>query len=198
MHGAKTLLSLLVMVWLAGCAFPTKMPQALYYRHSPQEVIIVGKFEIDPPIDTEHEQDTQWNVIGDGAILNHVAMATGAAPIDDHPQNFPMAAWKNYINAEWGETFVLAAPRQRVYLNGGMMQLDMTTGSRVYFPGGLYFDAPADATAIYIGTLKYTRGDFYAIKAMKVLDEYSEASKVFKAKFGEDARLSRALMRPVN
>ena len=182
---------------LAGCALPTKMLQALYYRHSPQEVIVVGKLELDPPIDTEHEQDTQWNVIGDGAILNHVAMATSNAPSDQHPQSYPMSAWKNYIDAEWGEVFVLAAPRERVYLNGGMMQLDMATGSRVYFPGGVYFEAPADATAIYIGTLKYSRGDFYAIKSMKVLDEYAEASKVLKEKMGADATLVKALMRPV-
>lgn len=189
---------LLAVVWLAGCAFPSRMPAALYYRHSPQDVIIVGKFELDPQMDVEHEQDTRWNVIGDGAILNHVVMATASAPSDEHPESFPLSAWKNHINAEWGETFVLAAPRERVYLNGGMMQLDITTGSRVYFPGGVYFEAPTGATAIYIGTLKYTRGDFFAIKTMQVLDEYAEASKVLKEKFGESARLSKALMRPAH
>ena len=195
----RTLRALAVLLPLlaGGCALPSKMPQASLYGASPDTVIIVGKFDIDPPIDTAHEQHTQWNVIDDGAIVNRVAMATADAPSTQDPDSWPMSAWKNYISADWGATFMLSAPRQRLYLNAAMMQLDMGTGSRVWFPGGYYYDPPAGAKAVYIGTLRYSRGDFYTVKKVQVLDEYARANKAFVKRFGTDIRLHKALLRKV-
>lgn len=187
--------ALLLMGGLTGCVAP--MPEAGYYVYDEERVIVVGKLEIDPPVDVENEQSTQWNVIGDGAILNRVIVATANTPSDEHPENFPMSAWNHHINAVWGDTFMLAAPRERVYLNGAMMQLDMQSGSKVWFPGGVYFEAPAGAKAIYIGTLRYHRGDFWTIKGVEVVNEYREARELFKERFGEDAELQQALFKAV-
>jgi hypothetical protein len=61
--------------------------------------------------------------------------------------------------------------RQTTWLKGGMMQLDVMQQDRLWFPGGLYFDVPAGAKAVYIGTLRYTRNDFNTIVNMEVLDD---------------------------
>lgn len=180
---------------LAGCTLPVKLPDATSDTAPPGRVILVGKIEIDPPMEG-HEQSTEWNVIGDGAILNRISMATGPQPVPLQPNAYRMADWKDHISARWGETFIVTAPRHpRTWLRGGMMRVDMSASGEVWFPGGWYFDVPEGANAVYIGTLRYSRGDFYRIRKVEVRDEYRAALKAFREKFGAGASLNKALLR---
>ena len=63
-----------------------------------------------------------------------------------------------------GKVFFLAGKRQRTYLKGAMVNLDLIDQDRLWFPGVLYFDIPKHAQSIYLGTLRYTRNDFNEIE----------------------------------
>lgn len=139
---------------------------------SKSNVVVIGKFQLDPPLDPQLEQRTHAMVIGDGGILNRVIMATGslAEPVSTQPVK--TSDWQSAIKAQWGVPFMVEAARGRTWLRGAMTQLNVSNQERLWFPGGVYFDVPAGAKAVYIGTLKYTRDDFNTIVGMRVIDEF--------------------------
>ena len=179
---------------LTGCVLPSAMEPATSVGNAGSSMVIVGKIEIVPPLDIKYEQKTHWNVIGDDAILNKIIMATGtdAEPVDT---DLVMSQWQNAIEAELGKTFFLMGKRQRTYLKGAMGNLDVMNQDRLWFPGGLYYDIPKNADAIYVGTLRYTRDDFNTIKKVELINEYKSASKEFSGRFGKGVKLTQSLLK---
>jgi len=180
---------------LTGCVLPSAMEEASSVGKSGSSVVIVGKIEIVPPLDVKYEQRTHWNVIGDDAILNKIVMATGTDPKPVDTDNLVLSQWQDAIEAELGKVFFLTGKRQRTYLKGAMVNLDLHDQERLWFPGGLYFDIPKDADAIYLGTLRYTRNDFNEIKKVELVNEYKSASKEFSSRFGKRAMLTQSLLK---
>lgn len=196
MSSSRRWLLCLLATLLSACSWTSmSMPEASSYGYAPDRVIVVGKMELLPPVDIENEQRTHWNAPGDEAILNRVFMFTSAEPTPIDTDDVGMGDFKNSMAALWDVTFFLESTRERTYLRGGMMVLDSQSSDRVWFPGGYYYDAPKEASAIYIGTLRYTRDDFYNTKKLELIDEYNSASKQFKAKFGATAQLTKALLK---
>ena len=185
--------ALVCVVSCTACIAP--MPKAKRFAVSADDVIIVGKLEIDPPIDTEHEQKTHWNVLLDGGILNRVEVATGPDPAPVDSKQLRLSEWSDAIITKWGETFILRGDRAKTWLRGATMQLDSKSMRRVWFPGGVFYDPPSGATAVYIGTLRYSRDDFYAIRQMEIIDEYDEALQELRSALGSDVTMAKAMMR---
>ena len=150
----RTLLSIAFTAFLVGCAIPTTLPTADDLKPSASKVVVIGKFELLPPLDPEFEQKTHWNMIGDGRIVNKVLMATGDNFKPVSTSSLKMSEWQKTIEADWGKPFMIEVPRRRTWLLGGMTQLDVYSQDRLWFPGGFYFDVPEDVDAIYIGTLR--------------------------------------------
>lgn len=193
----KCISSLLLLGHLAGCSWLSySMPEAQSATVAADKVIVVGRFELDPPLDPEYEQKTHWNVAGDDAITNRLFMLTApsAAPLNtDAPS---VSDFRNNIGALWDTTFFVTGPRERTFFRGGMVILDaMSSNDRIWFPGGYYYDVPAGSSAVYIGTLRYTRGDFYKVKRVEVRDDYAKASTQFRQQFGNSATLKKSLLR---
>lgn len=193
----KCVASLLLLGTLSGCSWLSySMPAAQSAAIATDKVIVVGRFELDPPLNPEYEQKTHWNVVGDDAITNRLFMLTAphAKPLDtDTPS---LSDFRNNIGALWDTTFFMTGPRERTHFRGGMVVLDAMSGNdRIWFPGGYYYDVPANASAVYIGTLRYTRGDFYKIKRVEVRDDYATASAQFRQQFGASATLKKSLLK---
>jgi len=187
----------LVLTCLSGCSWLSySMPAAQSAAIAADKVIVVGRFELDPPLDPEYEQKTHWNVVGDDTITNRLFMLTAphAKPLDtDDPS---LSDFKNNIGALWDTTFFVTGQRERTYFRAGMVVLDaMSSNDRIWFPGGYYYDVPADASAVYIGTVRYTQGDFYKIKRVEVRDDYAKAYAQFRQQFGASATLKKSLLR---
>lgn len=180
--------------FITGCTLPSAMQKASKLEASTSSVIIVGKIELNPPIDTKYEQKTHWNVLGDDAILNKIVMATGTDPAPVNT-SITMSEWQNAIEAEQGKTFFLQTKRQRTHLKGAMITLDAINQDRIWLPGGLYFDVPKDTRAVYLGTLRYTRSDFNDIKKVEVIDEYKKTLAELKNRFGSNATMKRSLLK---
>lgn len=193
----KCVAGLLCLGSLSGCSWLSySMPAAQSAVIAADKVMVVGRFELDPPLDPEYEQKTHWNVAGDDAITNRLFMLTApdAKPLNtDAPST---SDFKNNIGALWDTTFFVTGPRERTHFRGGMVVLDaMSTNDRIWFPGGYYYDVPVGASAVYIGTVRYTRGDFYKIKRMEIRDDYAKTSAQFRQKFGTSATLSKSLLK---
>lgn len=194
MRKVRPLLAYIVLATLiSSCTFPSTMQKATKIGASPSSVIIVGKIELDPPIDNKLEQRTHWNVVGDDVILSKIVMATGTDPAPVST-SIVMSEWQNAIEAVQGKTFFLQTRRQRTYLKGAMITLDVMSQDRIWLPGGMYFDVPKDTQAVYIGTLRYTRDDFNDVKKIEVIDEYKKTLAEFKKRFGRKATMKRALL----
>jgi hypothetical protein len=177
----KRILSLLCCLVLAACALPQPLPEVTDLRAGASEVVIIGKIELVPPIDPEFEQRTHWNIIGEKRMLTRVWMATGSEYKPVNTSQLKASDFQSSLEVPWGVPFMVKAPRQRTFVNGGLFHLDVGTEAKLWFPGGYYFDVPKDAAAVYIGTLRYYRNDFNAITKVEVVDERKDIASVLKA-----------------
>lgn len=177
----KKILSLVLCLALQACALPRFMPAAADLKAGESEVIVIGKVELVPPLNPKLEQKTHWNAIGDKRILDHVMVATAGEFRPVATSKFEAADFQNTLEVQWGVPFMMKVPRQRTYVNGAVVHLDMLTQERLWFPGGYFFDVPKDAAAVYIGTLRYHRNDFNKITKVEVVDERKDVISVLKA-----------------
>lgn len=179
---------------VGGCALPTALPEAASLEPRGDRIVIVGKAVLDPPFEPELEQQTRWNVIGDGAIKNRVMISTDAEPRAVRPGSLDVSDWQGFIDARWGEYFVAELPRQTRYLNGLMVPLDVARQDYLWFPGGLVLRPPEDGNVLYVGTLRYVRNDFNEIVDIDVRDDREEALDALATRFGRrPADLTSAL-----
>lgn len=179
-------LLLLFLGVLAGCQYG--LPQV----NGPSDVwpgdrVLVGKVVLDPPL-VEGEQNI-------GERYEDFHLFTGQEAAEFTPDELGWGDFQNTIKAPVGETFYTIAPGNQAHINGGMLMLTLEMDDRLYFPGGWYYSAEAGSEALYIGTIKYTRNDFYETESVEIIDEYPQARKAFAKKFG-DMPLKKALLQP--
>lgn len=190
----KKLLALLLALLLQACATPSMLPAATDLKAGSGEVVVIGKIELVPPI-SPLEQKTHWNVIGEKRMLGHVFMATGESYKPVNTGRIDAAEFQATLEAEWGTPFMVKVVRQpRTYFNGGMTHLNVMRQEMLWFPGGLYFEVPQGAAAVYIGTLRYHRNDFNSITRVEIVDERKDIPLVLKAG-GSPAEVRSALLK---
>ena len=183
-------LLLAVALALQACAVPRALPQAEGLEAGAGEVVVIGKIELVPPLDPRYEQKSHWNVVGEKRMLDRIWMSTGAQHLPVTTSQLDASQFQASLEVPWGVPFMVRAPRQRTYLNGGVTHLDVLQQDRLWFPGGLYFDIPAGARAVYIGTLRYHRNDFNAITRMDVVDERRDIATVLKGASAAEVPIS--------
>ena len=180
---------------LAACAPAPREPLSGLESLGRDEVVLVGRVEIVPPL-RKGEQKIGGNVIGNFKDRMFLLLDDKLRPL---PQDPRVADYAGRIEAPLGGTFFVRSKAAPAYLLGGILFLEFTGSSqqRVYFPGGLRVDVKPGDRAVYVGTLRYTRDEFFEIKRTQIVDEHREAAKEFAAKFGGGATLRKALMAPV-
>lgn len=174
----KRLLAIALALLLQACATPQSFPAASDLRAGGDEVVVIGKIELVPALE-KGEQVSRWNVIGEKRMFR-VWMATGAEFKPITFGDLRASEFQNSVEADWGQPFMVKVPRRRTYLNGGVTWLDAIHAQRLWFPGGYYFDVPAGAKAVYIGTLRFHRNDFNTITRVEVVDERRDIAAVLK------------------
>lgn len=186
----KALLVAALALALQACAVPQALPEATALDAGADEVVVIGKIELVPPLDPKFEQRSHWNVVGEKRLLGRVWMSTGAEYRPITTSQLEGSQFQRSLEAQWGVPFMVKTARQRTYLNGGVTHLDVLRQERLWFPGGFYFDVPAGARAVYVGTLRYHRNDFNAITRVEVLDERRDVAAVLKGAPAADVRTS--------
>lgn len=186
----KALLVAAFALLLQACAMPQALPETTALDAGANEVVVIGKIELVPPLDPKFEQRSHWNVVGEKRLLGRVWMSTGAEYKPITTSQLEGSEFQRSLEAQWGVPFMVKTARQRTWLNGGITHLDVLRQERLWFPGGYYFDVPAGARAVYVGTLRYHRNDFNAITRVEVLDERRDIAAVLKGAPASDVRTS--------
>lgn len=198
----KNLLLIIAALVLQACAStPTAhtaedVKAQVKTKASSSKVMVIGKIELVPPID-ELEQRTHWSVIGERRVLNRIFMATGAVYKPVEHGTMKRSDFKDKIEPEWGAPFMAELPRRGTFLNGGMTYLNFVQRDMLWFPGGFYFDVPADTAAVYIGTLRFHRNDFNTITKVEVIDERGDIAVALKQEGGKPMEVRPSLLKRV-
>lgn len=158
---------------------------------APGKIVLVGKVVLDPPL----ERGEQSLGAGEKSQENLINLLTSAEQEMIDPENLRYRDYKTAIKAPLGKEFFVIAPYSQANITGAMLYLN--AGDNTYFPGGWRYAASAGDKAIYLGTIRYHRNDFYEIVGREIVDEYSKANAEFMKKFGTSMKLKKALLRPV-
>jgi hypothetical protein len=187
----RLLLPLLVVV-LASCAPPPRAPLTSLDQLSRDEVVVVGRVELVPPL-RKGEQKIRGMVVGNFENTMYLMMDEKLRPLPQEPR---IADYAGRVEAPIGSTFFVRSKAAPFYILGGVLFLEIGGSSqqRIYFPGGLQVAVKPGDRAVYIGTVRYQRDEFFEITRVTIVDDYREASSEFAGKFGKGQSLRKALM----
>lgn len=193
----KTTLAFFALVLLQACSMPTMMVDAESNDLLPGKVIVVGKFEMDPPLSKiEMDRKVKSGVILVGGKENYINTGYFSAmpqPVDRVDKSMRSNQWDNTLRARFGETYFKVTDAKKTYINSGMTFIDVAGLDKAWLPGGMSFVPPANAKAVYVGTVKYTRDDFWNITNIQIIDEYKKTKAEFEKRFGKSVSLEKAL-----
>ena len=182
----------LLAVAVAACAPAARAPLTSLSSLDKDEVVIVGKVELVPPL-RKGEQKIRGMVVGNFENTIYLMMDEKLRPL---PQDPRIADYAGRIEARFGSTFFVRSKAAPSYILGGILFLEIGGQSqeKIYFPGGFQVAAKPGDRAVYVGTLRYQRDEFFEFQRITVVDEYKEASAEFQARFGSGQALRKALM----
>jgi len=188
---ARSLAALLGLA-LASCAPAPRAPLTSLSALGSDEVVVVGKVELVPAL-RKGEQKIRGMVVGNFENTVYLMMDEKLRPL---PQDPRIADYAGRIEARFGSTFFVRSKAVPAYILGGVLFLEIGGQSqeKIYFPGGFQVAAKPGDRAIYIGTLRYQRDEFFEFQRITVVDEYKEANAEFQARFGSGQTLRKALM----
>ncbi len=184
----RGLAATLAALGLAGCA--TEHPAVDNLTQvTANEVIVVGRIEVSPPLD---DKDQVLHGIGTGRFKNKVYVATGEQWREKAGR---LESGDEYFEATLGEPFYINGGEKPFYMLTGIIYTTVTSDGAmdtVNLPGGLKVNFHAGDRAVYIGTLRYTRNDYFDITKAQIIDDYARANAAFKKKFGVKYDLKKA------
>lgn len=186
---------LLLALALAGCVPAARAPVESTQAAGSDETIVVGRVELVPPL---RKGEQRIRGIGTGSYENKVFLLTDGRE-RELPRNPGVSDYAGRIEATLGSHFFVRSSAHPFYILGGVLFLDLggSTMNRAYFPGGLRVALRPGDKAVYIGTVRYHRDEFFEITRVSVVDEYQEARAEYSKKFGAKPALRKALMSPV-
>ena len=182
----------LLLLVLTGCMGSAKTAIDSFDDVGDNEVLIVGRVELAPPLE-KGEQKLE-NMIGAGMVRDKLLLLTDERwrRLADEPGR---GDHHGRIEAVFDRTFFVLSKNKPFYILIGELWLD--GADKVYFPAGLKINIrPADK-AVYIGTLRYQRDEFFHFPRYGVIDDYEQAKAEFRKKFGNRYPLVKALAVPV-
>lgn len=191
MRALAPVVALLALV-LAACAPAPRAPLTSLGALGSDEVVVVGKVELAPAL-RKGEQKIRGMVVGNFENTVYLMMDEKLRPL---PQDPRIADYAGRIEAKFGSTFFVRSKAAPSYILGGVLFLEIGGSSqeKIYFPGGFQLAVKPGDRAVYVGTLRYQRDEFFEFQRITVVDEYKEANAEFQAKFGGGQTLRKALM----
>jgi hypothetical protein len=197
------LFALCALLLAAGCATVHKDVTSLDQLGA-GSVLLVGRIELVPAL-TAEEQQIDMGLDPMGMKDHHLGRAI--LFLSDRPIYQDHTA--NVINPALEQTWFIAVPRAQRYMVRGSITMSFAHRAvnrrqvavdqeELLIPAPVEFDMKAGYRAIYIGTLRLHRDEFHEVTKAEILDHYPEALAEFRARFGADAPLRKALAKPVS
>lgn len=186
---------LLLIGALGACVGPAREPVDSLSGLNGGETVVVGRIELVPPL---RKSEQKLKGLGTGNFENKIILIADEQnrTLTDEPG---MADYAGRIEAILGKNFFVRSDSKPFYILGGMMYLDLggKEMNRAYFPGGLKVSIKPGDKAVYVGTVRYHRNEFFEITKAAIVDDYAAASAEFKKKFGAKYPLRKALLTTV-
>jgi hypothetical protein len=178
----------------AGCISPpARQPVRSLSNLGSGQVIVVGRLELVPPLDEREAgfKSLFWKKYNNKAFVI----------IDDHDRKLTkeptLSDYSGRIEAQLGQTFMVQSDDRPFYILGSMIMLQAgkTEGEPVYLPGGFKVDIHPGDQAVYIGTIRYYRNEFFDVEKVTIRDEYEQANLEMKKQLGSSRQLKKRLVK---
>jgi hypothetical protein len=155
------------------------------------EVILVGRVEFVPPLGPDDQQLT-----GSGKqYKDKVLLVTDERP--RRIENLRPGDLKDRIEASLREPFYVKSGNRPLYIVGAVVVMQKTLSwdpGRLQLPASYKIDIRPGDKAVYVGTLRYHRDEFFGITRIEVIDSYARAEVDFRKRFGAHLLLRKSLM----
>lgn len=186
------LLALLVPLLCSCLAAPRPMVTGLNDLGS-RDVVVVGKVVLSPPLGKGEQ--TLGGVGAENFRGKFMLFTSGQFKELEHP--YKGDAYAGRIEAMVGKTFFTTSDGPFYILEGGLItEFVGAEPSYAHFPAGWKVNIRPGDKAVYIGTIRYHRNEFFNVSKVVVEDDYEEAQGLFAKKFGRGTTLRRALLTP--
>lgn len=188
------ILLLLCSLCVSAVAGPRK-PIDSFDRLGANETVVVGRVELVPPL---HEHDQRLRGPFSDKYANKMFMMVD----EEYRELMEEPGWgdfKERIDATFGQEFVVRSSAEPFFIIAGAMVLGVDQGvpDQAYFPGGLKADIGPGDKAVYIGTIRYHRNEFFEVTQTEIIDEYERVNIEFRNQFGNTYPLRKALLKLV-
>jgi hypothetical protein len=193
---------LLLAFSTTGCMGPARPFATSFAEVEKNEVILVGKIAIDPPLG-EGDQTLKTVAFRDGGMIinpsakdyrNKVLLLTNSN--NRRVADPSMGDYRGRIEAALGETFYVRVPNEPFYVVRSEIWMDLKAigMEKMVLPAGYRIDIRPGDRAVYVGTILYHRDEFFSTDKVKVVDEYKKESAAFRGRFGNAVKLRKAIV----
>lgn len=189
-----SLLLLGATLTVSGCFIPSVAPPANNLSDiSDGSVILVGRIELVPPLDAKDQvlkgpyADTAKNIV-------YINLTPQLVDEDSAPNMGPTV-----IQDKLGQFFFAKIKPGAIYIQDMMIYTAFTPDNTdsVKLPGGLKIDIRKGDRAVYIGTFRFTRNEYFDITKAQYINEYARANAEFRRKFHASFNLRNNPASPV-
>lgn len=156
------------------------------------ETMLVGRIELVPPLGRTEQtiRDEQWR--GKAMLIT--------SRDETPPKRIGIEELGNRIDVPLNETFYVSGPGVPFFVvDASVLMREPTSrdpvGARAPLPAGFQVNIRPSDRAIYLGTLRYHRDEFFRITQVEVVDEYPKELAEFAKRFGPLTELRRATLR---
>lgn len=195
-RNSRLALPFIALALLAGCGGAQPGVRHAALPQSADPLIVVGRIELVPAL-TPDERRLRSH---DPRLANKVRAVFSDRPLD--LAALPIGVLPAHAVLELGEDFMLRVPRgPHLYYLGGIVLAGMQpapgySGRPLMFddrelrlPGGFVVRVLPSDKAIYVGTLRYVRDGFGALRPLQVIDDYDGARRELARTLGAETPL---------
>lgn len=189
--GLLALGTLILGAALSGCVAAAVDVDSLS-QVGPGDVLVAGRIELVPPLKPGEQQ---IKVLSPVTMENRAFVISAAKP-EPLNDDLTMAQAQGYINAPFGQTFYVRKPAQPLYVNGVFFYLTMKSNGeqeRVFLPAGFKVDIQRTDRAVYFGTIRYHRNEFFEVSKVEVVNDLAKVTADARKKFGSDPKFTARL-----
>lgn len=191
-----------LVVLMAGCVPTSRIQSVEKLADVPAEdMVLVGRIELDPPLKQGEQKLSERYAEFDRLAL--VIVGDEPRPMD----RLALGDLKQRINAPFGQHFFVNHPAQPFYIlkSWVVMQAEIkvqspnarTDDGVAPLQGMFRIDVKPGDKAVYIGTIRYHRDEFFGTTRVVVRDDYASANAEFQRRFGRALNLRKSLAVPV-
>jgi len=184
----------LLALALGACAGPARERVDGWSGVGAGETVVVGRIELVPQLRKEEQRIDALNS-GSFEKLVYLMADDKNRVLNDEPKT---ADFDGRIEATLEQTFFVRSSDHPFYILGGVLWLEIGRGqNKAYFPGGLRVPVKTGDKAVYVGTVRYYRDEFWNFSKVTIVDDYDRTNAEYRKKFGTKIPLRKALLTPV-